>query len=260
MSLSLAFINIRIIIDNWTRSDTIIEFSKVNKVFYDNNNKNVILKDINFNVKEGSFFGIVGNTGSGKSTILKLINGFMEPDSGNITIMGKELNSISKKDLVKETSMIFQSYNLLGNLTVIENILLPAKIRKTDKNDSYNKALELLEFVGLKGFEQTYIKNLSGGEKQRVAIARSLITNPKILLCDEPTSALDQNMSFEVLKLLKEINIKYNTTIILVSHDIETIKMVCNEVLILEDASVSNIVKLSNKDIIPMSYMERLKW
>lgn len=210
-------------------------------------------------MKEGSFFGIVGNTGSGKSTILKLINGFMEPDSGNITIMGKELNSISKKDLVKETSMIFQNYNLLGNLTVIENILLPAKIRKTDKTASYNKALELLEFVGLKGFEQIYIKNLSGGEKQRVAIARSLITNPKILLCDEPTSALDQNMSFEVLKLLKEINIKYNTTIILVSHDIETIKMVCNEVLILEDASVSNIVKLSNKDIIPMSYMERLK-
>src|SRR5699024_7077144 len=114
----------------------------------------------------------------------------------------------------KNTSMIFQGFNLLSNLNVIDNVVLPAKLRGKNKIERIRKARELLSFVGLSNFEKSYIKTLSGGQKQRVAIARTLMTNPKIIFCDEPTSALDEKMSYEILKLLKDINEKFKATIV----------------------------------------------
>lgn len=227
---------------------------------YDINNKDInVINNIDMSIDEREIFGIVGETGSGKSTILRLMNGFIEPDEGDIYLMGKKLDRKSKHILVKDTSMIFQSFNLLSNLNVIDNVLLPVKLRKGNKEESIKKARELLYFVGLSDFEKSYIKNLSGGGKQRVAIARTLMTNPKIIFCDEPTSALDEKMSYEILKLLKDINERFATTIVMVSHDISVIKALCNRVAIIEKGQISDIIQLKTKELTPVSYMEALK-
>lgn len=204
--------------------------------------KNIILNKINMTVNSGDIFGIIGKTGSGKSTLLRIMNGFISPDEGEIFIDNQILNKNSRMKIVKETATIFQDYNLLNNLNVINNILLPIKIRKFDIKSYNKKALELLDFVGLSHLKDSKISNLSGGEKQRVAIARALITNPKIIFCDEPTSALDDVTSYEVLSLLKTINERYQTTIILVSHNTNVIKMMCNKIAIIETGLIKTTI------------------
>lgn len=235
-----------------------IRLENVSKKFMINGKENIVIKDINLSIDKKEIFGLVGETGSGKSTILRLMNGFIEPDEGNIYLMGKKLDRKTRHELVKDTSMIFQDFNLLSNLNVIDNVLLPTKLRRGNKKENINKAKELLSFVGLEDFYQSSIRTLSGGQKQRVAIARTLITNPKIIFCDEPTSALDDKMSYEILKLLKDINEKFGTTIVLVSHDISVIKALCNRVAILENGRIVDIVSLTTKEIKPVSYKEAL--
>lgn len=235
-----------------------IRLEGVSKSFLINGKEKGIINNIDLRIKESEIFGLVGETASGKSTILRLMNGFIEPDEGKIYLMGEELKKSSKFSLVKNTSMIFQSFNLLGNLNVLDNILLPTRLRKGDKRENTIKARELLSFVGLEEFEKAYIRNLSGGQKQRVAIARTLITEPKIIFCDEPTSALDDKMSYEILKLLKNINEKFGTTIVLVSHDISIIKALCSRVAIIEDGRILNTVRLETKNLKPISYREAL--
>lgn len=235
-----------------------IRFENVTKKFFINGKESRVINDINLSIHKKEIYGLVGETGSGKSTILRLMNGFIEADYGDIYLMGKKLDKTTKHDLVKNTSMIFQGFNLLGNLNVIDNVLLPTKLRKENKKDSIKKARELLSFVGISNFEQSYIRNLSGGEKQRVAIARTLMTNPKLIFCDEPTSALDEKMSYEVLKLLKDINEEFETTIVIVSHDISVIKALCNRVAIVDNGEISDIVSLKTKKIMPVSYKEAL--
>jgi len=235
-----------------------IRLENVSKKFKINGRDDTVIKDINLSINKKEIFGLVGETGSGKSTILRLMNGFIEPDEGSIYLMGEKLDRKTRHQLVKETSMIFQGFNLLSNLNVIDNVLLPTKIRKGNKKENIDKAKELLSFVGLEDFHQSSIRTLSGGQKQRVAIARTLITNPKIIFCDEPTSALDDKMSYEILKLLKDINEKFGTTIVLVSHDISVIKALCNRVAILENGRIVDIVSLTTKEIKPVSYKEAL--
>ena len=235
-----------------------IRFENVSKEFIINGKQSKIVDDINISIDEKEIYGIVGETGSGKSTILRLMNGFIEPDKGSIYLMNEKLDHLSKHNLVKETSMIFQSFNLLGNLNVLENVLLPTKLRNGNKKDNLSKAKELLSFVGLSDFEQSYIKTLSGGQKQRVAIARTLMTNPKVIFCDEPTSALDEKMSYDVLKLLKEINKEFGTTIVVVSHDIAVIKALCNRVAIVEDGKIVDVLSLNTQELRPLSYKEAL--
>jgi D-methionine transport system ATP-binding protein len=186
------------------------------------------------------------------------MNGFIEPDDGNIYLMDEKLDKKTKHKLVKDTSMIFQGFNLLNNLNVLDNVLLPSKLRKGNKKDNIEKARELLSFVGLANFEESFIKTLSGGEKQRVAIARTLMTNPKLIFCDEPTSALDEKMSYEILKLLIDVNEKFGTTIAIVSHDISVIKALCNRVAIIENGGVADILSLERKRLTPLSYKEAL--
>ena len=235
-----------------------IRFDKVTKSFLINGKESKVINDINLSITKKEIYGLVGETGSGKSTILRLMNGFIEPDNGEIYLMGRKLDKTTKHDLVRDTSMIFQGFNLLGNLTVINNILLPTKLRRGNKKDNIKKAKELLSFVELSNFDQSYIRHLSGGQKQRVAIARTLMTNPKLIFCDEPTSALDEKMSYDVLRLLKEINEEFETTIVVVSHDMSVIKSLCNRVAIIEDGKISDIVSLKRKELAPVSYKEAL--
>ena len=235
-----------------------IKLKNVSKNFIINEKEVKVIENINLSIKRKEIFGLVGGTGSGKSTILRMMNGFIEPDGGTIYLMGKKLDRNTRDQLVKDTSMIFQSFNLLGNLNVIDNVLLPARLRKGDKKENREKARSLLNFVGLSNMEKSYIKTLSGGEKQRVAIARTLMTNPKLIFCDEPTSALDEKMSYEILKLLKDINEEFETTIVLVSHDISVIKALCNRVAILDEGRIVDIVSLQTKKLNPISYKEAL--
>lgn len=236
--------------------DTLIRLEKVSKDFFIGGEKTRVIDGIDLHVDKKEIFGLVGETGSGKSTILRMMNGFIEPEEGSIFLMDKFLNRASRRELVKETSMIFQGFNLLGNLNVIENILLPTRLRKGNQRENIEKARELLSFVGLSDFEEAHIRNLSGGQKQRVAIARTLITNPRIIFCDEPTSALDEKMSYEILRLLKDINEKFETTIVMVSHDIGVIKSVCSRVAVMEDGRISELISLTPKGIAPVSYKE----
>ena len=235
-----------------------IRLENITKTFNINNNEIKIVDNISISINEKEIFGLVGETGSGKSTILRIMNGFIEPDNGEVYLMGEKINKKSKYTLVKDTSMIFQDFNLLANLNVIENVLLPANLRKWNKEESIRKARELLYFVGLSQFEKSYIRNLSGGEKQRVAIARTLMTNPRIIFCDEPTSASDEKMSYEILKLLKDINKEFGSTIVVVSHDISVIKALCNRVGIIEEGKIADIISLKTKKLTPMSYKEAL--
>ena len=235
-----------------------IKLENINKSFPINGNETHVLTNINFEISKGDIFGIVGKTGAGKSTLLRLINGFIAPDSGEIIFKGKNLNKASRKSLIKYTSMIFQNYNLLNNLNVIENVLLPVKLHKLNDVDYNKRAIDLLNFVGLSDFIRSNVSTLSGGQKQRVSIARALITKPDIIFCDEPTSALDDETSFEVLKLLKTINEKYSTTIVIVSHNINIINMMCNRIAIIEDGMVSNIISKKPEKLEFKTYQEVL--
>lgn len=191
--------------------------------------------DVNIEIKNGEIYGLVGRSGSGKSTILKIIQGLVKQDSGTIILNDNNL----------ETSYIFQDFNLLYNKTVFENVKLPLKL-KGIKDEQ--KVLDTLNFVGLIDKKDSYISKLSGGQKQRVAIARAIVTNPDILLCDEVTASLDKIVKDEIIDLFKKINIKYNTTIIMVTHELEVLKRICNRVSVIENGKILDTFNV-NKEI-----------
>lgn len=233
-----------------------IRLENVSKTYPMQDDQLIVLNDINLNIEDGEIFGIVGATGSGKSTLLRIMNGFIEVDNGEVYLQGEKLTHESKHELVKQTSMVFQNFNLLNNLTVIDNVLLPMKLRKGDKAASTKKAHELLEFVGLADFANMSISTLSGGGKQRVAIARALMTDPKVIFTDEPTSALDEKMRYEVLSLLKRAHKKFDTTIVVVSHDTQVIQALCDRVAVLEDGKIVDILELEPTELKPVTYQE----
>ena len=202
---------------------------------------NVVLKDINLTINEGEIFGIIGRSGAGKSTLLRCLNGLECYTEGSIKVMGEEVNILEQnkiRELRKEMGMIFQNFNLLNTLSVYDNIALPMKIWNKDKEEISKRVTELLKLVGLEDKVSSYPRQLSGGQKQRVAIARALTLEPKILLCDEATSALDPETTKSILSLLKEINEKLNITVIIVTHQMEVIKEVCNKVALIEDGEI----------------------
>lgn len=217
-----------------------------------------ILNDIHLKIHEKEVFGLVGNTGSGKSTLLRIMNGYIAPTTGDVYLKGVGMNTDNHRQLVRKTATIFQHFNLLGNLNILDNVMLPNKLRRLDKEKSIKKAKELLQYVGLEGYESSYIKTLSGGQKQRVAIARALMSEPDIIFCDEPTSALDGEMREEILQLLRDINETLGTTIVIVSHDISVIKSMCNRAAILQSGQIQDIISIERKDIETLSYKEAL--
>ena len=204
-------------------------------------NKQVILKQINMTVKPGEIYGLIGLSGSGKSTLLRCINGIEKFDSGEIHIENELISyddSIKSRRIKKRIGMIFQNFALLERKTVFENIALPMKCWKEEKNKTESRVKELMEFVGISHIAGKRPSQISGGQKQRVAIARALSLSPKILLCDEATSALDPNTTKSILELLKEINRKLNITVIIVTHEMEVIRSVCDKMSIIENGEI----------------------
>lgn len=203
--------------------DNIIELKKINKI-YGNEVKRQVLFDINLQVKEGSFVSIIGQSGSGKSTLLNIIGTLDKSTNGEVYINNIKTDNMNKNELAllrnKTIGFIFQFHYLLPEFSAIENILIPYRIlNKKVNKESKKRALDLLELVGLKGYENYKINMMSGGMQQRVSIARALMNNPKIVLADEPTGNLDSESTELIYNLLRQINLLYKTTFIIITHD-----------------------------------------
>ena len=200
-----------------------------------------VIKDVSFTINQGEIYGIIGHSGAGKSTLLRCINGLESYNGGSINVMGKEVSSLKDRELRefrKELGMIFQNFNLLQRKNVFDNVALPLEVWGYDKNTIKEKVLKLLKLVGLEDKKLRKPSELSGGQKQRVAIARALALDPKILLCDEATSALDPKTTKDILQLLLKINKELGITIIIVTHQMEVIKEVCERVALRDGGEI----------------------
>lgn len=203
----------------------ILTLKGINKIYGEHTkNPNQVLFDLDLAFEENSFNSIIGQSGSGKSTLLNIIGTLDKPSSGQVLLNGKDLAKFTRKDLAtirnQSIGFIFQFHYLLPEFTALENVLMPFRISKKPITDEIiNRAKELLSLVDLEKYYNQLASNLSGGQQQRVAIARSLINNPKIVLADEPTGNLDSDTTETVYELLREINKKYKTTFIIITHD-----------------------------------------
>ena len=215
-------------------SHLVKEFSNDGKVFR-------AVDDVSFQVKKGEIYGIIGLSGAGKSTLVRCLNRLEEPTSGKIFIDGVDMVALSKKELLnqrKDIGMIFQHFNLFLQKTVYDNIAYPLEIQKWPKEKIQARVEELLDFIDLKDKRGVYPSSLSGGQKQRVAIARALATSPKILLSDEGTSALDPINTRMVVETLKKTVKDLNTTIIMITHQMEVAKDICDRIAVMENGKI----------------------
>lgn len=218
-----------------------IVVKNLSKTFDQSEQKVDALKNINLTIETGDIYGIIGMSGAGKSTLVRCFNFLEKPTSGEVWIGNKNLGALSEKELRAERSeiaMIFQSFNLLMQKNVLDNVCFPLRLQKVSKNDAKKRAKELLEVVGLTDKAKAYPSQLSGGQRQRVAIARALANNPRILLCDEATSALDPQTTASILELLRDINKKLGITIVVITHQMSVVSEICNKVAIIEKGEV----------------------
>lgn len=224
-----------------------IEIKNVSKIFKNKEAHVDALKNVTLTIDKGDIFGIIGYSGAGKSTLLRCINGLEVPTSGEVLLLGQDITQLKEKELRhirKKIGMIFQHFNLMHSKTVFENIAYPLKSQKLSKSTIAYRVKDLLRLVDLEDKVNSYPSQLSGGQKQRVAIARALATNPEILLCDEATSALDPQTTQSILALLKKINKELGITIVLITHQMEVIKEICNKIAVMEHGCVLEVGQL----------------
>lgn len=210
-----------------------------------------VLKNISFEIQENEMVGLLGLSGSGKTTLLKILSGLLQPESGIYTIESNKAYEKGKRNkmLVNELGVVFQDYNLFMHLTVLDNLVLPYRLRfKKSKEESKKVAIEMLSQFGLQEHLYKFPNECSGGQQQRIAIARALILNPRVLLIDEPTAALDQENTMIVSELLRDLN-KKGLTVIVITHDIPFAQSICKRVIelkqgeIIQDTDASNYFK-----------------
>lgn len=219
-----------------------IKVTNLSKTFEQKGEKVEALRDISLTIDYGAIYGIIGMSGAGKSTLVRCFNYLERPTTGRVAVDGRDLGSLTEKELREKRSdiaMIFQHFNLLMQKNVLENVCFPMHIQGKNKKEAKKNALELLKTVGLEEKANAYPAQLSGGQKQRVAIARALASNPKILLCDEATSALDPQTTASILALLKEINRKLKITIVVITHQMAVIREICTHVAIVEQGCLA---------------------
>ncbi|MGH4118215.1 methionine ABC transporter ATP-binding protein [Clostridium sp.] len=234
-----------------------IKVCNVSKSF----SKSKVLNNVSFTVNKGDIYGVIGHSGAGKSTLLRCFNGLETYDEGTINIMGKEVKKLNSKELRefrKNVGIIFQSFNLINRKNVFENISFPLEVWGMDKLSIKKRVNSLIDLVGLKDKVNSNVRELSGGQKQRVGIARALSLNPKILLCDEATSALDPKTTKSILQLLRDINNKLNITIIVVTHQMEVVKEICNKFILLEGGEIKSHGTTDELFVRPTSEMKTL--
>ncbi len=221
----------------------LIRLEAVSKTFQLPNGQSFeAVKSVSLDMAAGGVFGLIGKSGAGKSTLLRLINLLERPDAGHVLVDGRDLTTLSKREL-RETrqgiGMIFQQFNLLQNASVFENVAFPLTLHgRRSKAQIESRVRECLDVVGLTDKIHNHPAQLSGGQKQRVAIARALAPHPKVLLCDEPTSALDTETTRSVLQTLREINQRLGVTIVIVTHELSVVHALCDHVAILENGQL----------------------
>lgn len=219
-----------------------IKLSQIEKVYKGSGREAVhAIKGIDLTVQRGEIYGVIGKSGAGKSTLIRCINMLERPTSGNVVIDGQDLTAMSDsqlREMRKQIGMIFQHFNLLSSRTVYDNIAFPLELVGKSKAEIEREVIPLLELVGLADKRDQYPAQLSGGQKQRVGIARALASKPKVLLCDEATSALDPQTTKSILELLKDINQKLQLTIVLITHEMQVIKEICDKVAVIENGVI----------------------
>ncbi|WP_026959141.1 methionine ABC transporter ATP-binding protein MetN [Aliagarivorans taiwanensis] len=218
-----------------------IELKQVSKTYTHAGRTVAALRPLDLQVERGEIFGIIGSSGAGKSTLIRCVNLLERPDGGQVLVDGLDLTTLPAKQLRaarQDVAMIFQHFNLLNSRTVFGNVALPLELAGADKQQIANKVASLLELVGLADKANSYPAMLSGGQKQRVAIARALAVDPKVLLCDEATSALDPETTSAILDLLKRINQQLGLTILLITHEMDVVKRICDKVAIIDDGAL----------------------
>ena len=218
-----------------------IKIQNLSKIYKTKNGVVNGVNNVTLTIKKGEIFGIVGYSGAGKSSLLRCINLLERPTSGTITVDGMNLTKMRSEELRQarlKIGMIFQHFYLISQKTVFENIAFSLKAAKIPQAKIKKRVEELLEMVGLSEKRDVFPSQLSGGQKQRVAIARALANNPKILLCDEATSALDPTTTKSILNLLRKINRELHITIVLITHEMNVVKEICNRMAIMQDGKV----------------------
>ena len=221
-----------------------IEIKGLNKTFYSAEREVQALKNLELTIENGEIFGVIGYSGSGKSTLIRCINRLEEPDTGSVMVGEDDITKLSDKELRKKRKkigIIFQHFNLLKNDTVYQNVARPLIYNGVNKAGVREKVTELLDIVGLSDKAKNYPSQLSGGQKQRVAIARALADNPDILLCDEATSALDPDTTKSIVALLKRLNEELKLTMVVVTHQMEVVRDLCNRVAVLSKGEIVDI-------------------
>ena len=219
-----------------------IDLSHIEKIYDSPSGPVRAIKDISLHINRGEIYGIIGLSGAGKSTLVRCINLLERPTSGRVTVDGQDITAMSESQLRqarKSIGMIFQHFNLLSSATVYENVAFPLRLVNTPKEKIDKKVTELLELVGLADKASQYPSQLSGGQKQRVGIARALASEPKILLCDEATSALDPQTTKAILQLIRDINAKLKLTVVVITHEMQVIKDICDKVAVIDKGVIA---------------------
>lgn len=224
---------------------SLIKVEKLCKVYEQGNIKIEALNNVSFEIEEGEFVVILGSSGAGKSTLLNILGGMDRSSTGNYYVNGEDISKKDNKELMyfrrNEVGFVFQFYNLMPNLTAKENVLL------AKKNISEDEAFEVLKKVGLESRVNNFPFALSGGEQQRVSIARALVKKPSLILCDEPTGALDSKTGLQIIELLHDMSFKDKKTVIIVTHN-QSLSRIANKVIKLNDGQIVEIYCNDNPD------------
>ncbi|WP_041684498.1 methionine ABC transporter ATP-binding protein [Renibacterium salmoninarum] len=218
-----------------------ITITDLRKVYQQGGREVTALDGVSLSVPKGSIHGIIGHSGAGKSTLVRCLTLLDRPTSGRVEINGVDLSSVSNKEIRqarRKVGMVFQHANLLDSRTVAANVAHPLEIVGTNKAQIDEKIRQLLPLVGLEGFENAYPAQLSGGQRQRVGIARALAADPDVLLCDEPTSALDPATTEEILDLIKNLTVRLDLTVVIITHEMHVVKRACDSVSLLEQGKI----------------------
>ena len=219
-----------------------IKLSHIEKTYESPSGPVPALKGIDLEIARGEIYGIIGLSGAGKSTLIRCINMLERPTAGSVIVDGQDLTAMNDHELRqarKSIGMIFQHFNLLSSATVYDNIAFPLRLTKTPEKIIRQKVEPLLELVGLADKAKQYPSQLSGGQKQRVGIARALASEPKVLLCDEATSALDPQTTKAILELIRDINQKLSLTVVVITHEMQVIKEICDKVAVIENGVIA---------------------
>jgi putative ABC transport system ATP-binding protein len=225
--------------------EIIVKAENLSKIYGSGSSKVVALDGVNIEIYKGEIVAILGPSGSGKTTLLNLLAGLDVPTSGTIVIDGQEITKMSEEEKAKfrakSMGFIFQFFNLIPVLTAVENVELPLLLNKVPVADARKRALELLEFMGISHRKDAYPSQLSGGEQQRVSIARALSTTPKIIWADEPTGALDVKNGEQIKKLIIELNKEFRTTFVIVTHD-QSVAQIANRIMRMENGRIVEVI------------------